>query len=56
VFRGREPPVSMCRRLRADALPVPRAGGLSENDFILAAKIEEIDTSDLIKKIKRFWA
>ncbi|GAQ77875.1 pterin-4-alpha-carbinolamine dehydratase [Klebsormidium nitens] len=31
-------------------------GGLSENDFILAAKVEEIDTSDLIKKIKKFWA
>ncbi|KAG6545052.1 hypothetical protein Mapa_013746 [Marchantia paleacea] len=30
-------------------------GGLSENDFILAAKIDKIQTSDLVKKT-RFWA
>ena len=31
--------------------------GLTENDFILAAKINEIDTSDLMpKKKKKFWA
>eukprot|EP00898_Chlorokybus_atmophyticus_P002869 jgi/Chlat1/3583/Chrsp234S03563 len=33
------------------------AGGLTENDFILAAKIEALDVSDLIKKKKqKFWA
>merc|ERR1712176_385743 len=32
-------------------------GGLTENDFILAAKINEIETSDLApKKKQRFWA
>ena len=31
--------------------------GLTENDFILAAKINEIDTTDLTpKKKQRFWA
>ncbi len=28
------------------------AGGLSENDFILAAKINQIDTRDLVSKKK----
>ena len=31
------------------------AGGLCLNDFILAAKIDKVKTSDLIKK-NRFWA
>ena len=32
-------------------------GGLTENDFILAAKINEIETSDLTpKKKQKFWA
>ncbi|QDZ20294.1 transcriptional coactivator/pterin dehydratase [Chloropicon primus] len=32
-------------------------GGLTENDFILAAKINDIDTSDLTSKKKpKFWA
>lgn len=30
-------------------------GGLCENDFILAAKIDQVKTSDLIKRT-RFWA
>ena len=31
------------------------AGGLSMNDFIVAAKIDEIKTSDLAPR-KRIWA
>ncbi|GHP03163.1 hypothetical protein PPROV_000191800 [Pycnococcus provasolii] len=34
-----------------------KIGGLHENDFILAAKIEKIDISDLLpKKKQKFWA
>ncbi|RZC86553.1 hypothetical protein C5167_029907 [Papaver somniferum] len=33
----------------------PSIGGLSMNDFILAAKIDDIKTSDLVPK-KRVWA
>mmetsp|Transcript_42465 Transcript_42465/g.51505 ORF Transcript_42465/g.51505 Transcript_42465/m.51505 type:complete len:235 (+) Transcript_42465:115-819(+) len=35
------------------------AGGITENDFILAAKLDKIDMADLIKapkKKQRFWA
>jgi hypothetical protein len=32
------------------------AGGLSENDFILAAKIDQIDTRDLVSRKNKFWA
>ncbi|CAM6016399.1 unnamed protein product [Sphagnum balticum] len=31
-------------------------GGLSENDFILAAKIDQIDTRDLVSRKNKFWA
>ena len=32
-------------------------GGLSENDFILASKINDLDFSDALKKKKaKFWA
>lgn len=32
-------------------------GGLSENDFIMAAKINELDITDLLSKKKtQFWA
>ena len=32
-------------------------GGLTENDFIMAAKINDVDISDLKKKPKqKFWA
>ena len=31
------------------------AGGLTENDFILAAKIDNINVRDLIQR-NRFWA
>jgi len=31
------------------------AGGLSMNDFIVAAKIDQIKTSDLVPR-KRVWA
>ena len=32
-------------------------GGLTENDFIMAAKINDIDVADLKKKPKqKFWA
>lgn len=32
-------------------------GGLTENDFIMAAKINELDVGDLLPKKKpRFWA
>ncbi|GJP31520.1 hypothetical protein CLOM_g12610 [Closterium sp. NIES-68] len=36
-------------------LHTPAIGGLSENDFIIAAKVDIIKVSDLIKKA-RFWA
>lgn len=36
-------------------LPSPLAGGLSMNDFIVAAKIDRVKTSDLLPK-KRVWA
>jgi len=38
------------------------AGGITENDFILAAKIDKLDTSDLVPpkkaapKKQKFWA
>eukprot|EP00193_Tetraselmis_chui_P009663 CAMPEP_0177771396 /NCGR_PEP_ID=MMETSP0491_2-20121128/11558_1 /TAXON_ID=63592 /ORGANISM="Tetraselmis chuii, Strain PLY429" /LENGTH=231 /DNA_ID=CAMNT_0019288919 /DNA_START=122 /DNA_END=817 /DNA_ORIENTATION=- len=38
-------------------LSTPSAGGLTENDFIVAAKLNEIDRSDLSPpKRQRFWA
>ena len=43
----------------ATAAPVtcPHAGGLSENDFIMAAKINAIDMSDLKARAKKqYWA
>ncbi|CAI5479160.1 unnamed protein product [Closterium sp. Yama58-4] len=36
-------------------LHTPAIGGLSENDFIIAAKMDLVKVSDLIKKA-RFWA
>eukprot|EP00873_Tetraselmis_striata_P021831 jgi/Tetstr1/442095/TSEL_030254.t1 len=39
------------------ALSTPSAGGLTENDYIVAAKLNEIDRSDLSPpKKQRFWA
>lgn len=33
------------------------AGGLTENDFIMAAQINQLDASDLQKKVrKQYWA
>ena len=34
----------------------PALGSPSFNDFALAAKIEETDVSDLIKKVRKMWA
>ncbi|KAL3698451.1 hypothetical protein R1sor_012527 [Riccia sorocarpa] len=41
-------------KVRAE-LTTDSVGGLTENDFILAAKIDKIQTSDVVKKT-RFWA
>lgn len=42
--------------LRARLLPIP-AGGLTENDFIVASKINDLNLADLLPKRKqRFWA
>jgi pterin-4a-carbinolamine dehydratase len=36
---------------------VYNAGGLTENDFIVAAHINELDVTELLQKRKaRFWA
>jgi hypothetical protein len=36
---------------------VGNAGGLTENDFIVAAHINELDVTELLQKRKaRFWA
>eukprot|EP00877_Chromochloris_zofingiensis_P001434 jgi/Chrzof1/11291/Cz05g31090.t1 len=38
-------------------LSTPALGGLTENDFIVAAKVNDLDLSDLLQKRKaRFWA
>ena len=34
----------------------PALGGTSFNDFVLAAKAEELDVSDLLKKVRKYWA
>ncbi len=37
--------------------PEPSAGGLTENDFIMASKINQLSVSDLMpKKKQKFWA
>jgi 4a-hydroxytetrahydrobiopterin dehydratase len=39
-----------------DLAAVP-AGGLTENDFIIASKINDLDLADLLPKKKpKFWA
>lgn len=32
------------------------AGGLTENDFILAAKIDKLDLNDLLRRKASYWA
>ncbi|KAL2645105.1 hypothetical protein R1flu_012692 [Riccia fluitans] len=41
-------------KVRAE-LSTHSVGGLTENDFILAAKIDKVESSDLVKRT-RFWA
>jgi 4a-hydroxytetrahydrobiopterin dehydratase len=36
-------------------LSTPSTGGLTVNDYIIAARIDQVKTLDLIPK-KRFWA
>jgi 4a-hydroxytetrahydrobiopterin dehydratase len=36
-------------------LSTPSTGGLTANDYIIAARIDQVKTLDLIPK-KRFWA
>ena len=45
----------MCIYVVTKKMELCVAGGLCLNDFILAAKIDQVKTTDLIKRNK-FWA
>lgn len=47
--------VCICSNRQANRVPNSSAGGLSMNDFIVAARIDKVKTLDLIPK-KRVWA
>ena len=55
---GHHPDLHLCGyNLVSAELSTHSVGGLTENDFIMAAKINDIEMADLLPKRKpKFWA